>query len=63
MGVNNILDNGGLVIVKLVRNNLSVIVGNVYTPNDHNEEYFDHLKDLSALTSFINWPLFIDLLA
>ena len=40
-------DNGDLVIVKLVGKNLSVIVSNVYAPNDHNnEEYFDHLKDI-----------------
>ena len=37
-------DNGDLVIVKLVGKNLSVIVSNVYAPNDHNEEFFDHLK-------------------
>ena len=39
-------DNGDLVIVKLVGKNLSVIVSNVYAPNDHNEEYFNHLKDI-----------------
>ena len=39
-------DNGDLVIAKLVGKNLSVIVSNVYAPNDHNEEYFDHLKDI-----------------
>ena len=33
-------------VVKLVGKNLSVIVSNVYAPNDHNEEYFDHLKDI-----------------
>ena len=36
-------DNGDLLILKLVGKNLSVIV---YAPNDHNEEYFDHLKDI-----------------
>ena len=39
-------DIGDLVIVKLVGKNLSFIVSNVYAPNDHNEEYFDHLKDI-----------------
>ena len=33
-------------IVIQVGKNLSVIVSNVYAPNDHNEEYFDHLKDI-----------------
>ena len=33
-------------IVKLVGKNLSVIVSNVYAPNDHSEEYFDHLNDI-----------------
>ena len=32
--------------MKLVGKNLSVIVSNVYAPNDHNEEYFNHLKDI-----------------
>ena len=32
--------------MKLVGKNLSVIVSNVYAPNDLNEEYFDHLKDI-----------------
>ena len=32
-------DNGDLLIVKLVGKNLSVIVSNVYAPNDHNQ-YF-----------------------
>ena len=35
-----------LVIVKLVGKNLSIIVSNVYAPNNHNEEYFDHLKEI-----------------
>ena len=32
--------------MKLVGKNLSIIVSNVYAPNDHNEEYFNHLKDI-----------------
>ena len=35
-----------MVKLKLVGKNLSVLVSNVYAPNDHNEEYFDHLKDI-----------------
>ena len=33
--------------------NLSVIVSNVYAPNDLNEEYFNHLKDIIYLFIYL----------
>ena len=39
-------DNGDLVKSRLKNDNLSLILRNVYVPNDHNETYFDHLNDI-----------------
>ena len=39
-------DNGDLIISRLKNNNLSLIIANVYAPNDHNVNYFNQLKDL-----------------
>ena len=39
-------DNGDLVIRRLKNDNLSLILANVYAPTDHNENYFNQLKDI-----------------
>ena len=44
-------DNGDLVTAKLVGKNLSVIVSNVYAPNDHIEEYFPGTPVFTQYTS------------
>ena len=39
-------ENSDLVISKLKNDNPSLIIANVYAPNDHNENYFNQLKHL-----------------
>ena len=39
-------DNGGLIIGRLKNDNLSLIIANVYAPNDHNVNYFNQQNDL-----------------
>ena len=39
-------NNGDLVIIRFKNETIALIVANVYAPNDHNSNYFNHLKDL-----------------
>ena len=48
---------------RLVGKNLLVIVSNVYAPNDHNEEYCNHLKDIMLDIQIVHQTLPVIMLA